>query len=303
MRKIIIFTICLVFGSCYSIPEYDLEKSMDKYEEFDSLEIPLHFDAGIYPFIYVTLKGNKIPLHVDIGDETGNISFNKESLQDIEYKYAGRKNFSAGFNGIIKSNDYFRIDEIEIEGIKFKDILCKKDNTHLPDYLTDMGAIGFNFLKEFNLNIDYGNKLLTLYKKGVIPFNITTSWTSIILNEKPLLSFNGRIQGYGKNFQIGIDTGTIMAGKDNVKNLIRIPLESGFISKQKTDYLDNESKLIVIRELSITYENNLIDSLDFLLYETKQPKDRDIFLGGDFFFKYNTFFDNKNNILYFSKYK
>lgn len=303
MKKIIICTICLVFGSCYSIPKYDPEKSMDNYEKFKSLEIPLYFDAGIYPFIYVTIQGNKIPLHVDIGDETGNIMFNKKSLEDIKYISVGGRNFSAGFNGLIMSNDYFRIDEIEIEGIKFKDIVCKKDNTHLPDYLTDMGAIGFNFLKAFNFKIDYGNKLLTLYKKGFIPDIITTSWTRIILNEKPLLSFNGHIQGYDKKIQIGIDTGTIMAGKGNVKNLIRIPLESGFISKQKTDYLDNESKLIVIKELSITNENNQIDSLDFLLYETKQPKDRDIFLGGDFFFKYNTFFDNKNNILYLSKYK
>ncbi len=303
MRKLLIFTVSLVFSSCYSIPKYDIEKSMDKYEVFKSLEIPLYFDAGIFPFIYVTIQGNKIPVHVDIGNETGNISFKEKSLENINYKSVGGRNFSTDFKGLIKSNAFFTINEIYIEGIKFKNIVCKKENANLPDYLMDIGAIGFNFLKEFNFKIDYKNKLLTLYKKDLIPDNITDSWTRIILNKKPLLTFNGYIQGYNKKFQIGIDTGTIMADKGIVKNLIRIPMESGFISKQKSDYLDNESKLIVLKELSVTNENNLIDSLDFLIYETKQPKDRDIFLGGDFFFKYNTFFDNNNNILCISKYK
>ncbi|MCF6365626.1 MAG: hypothetical protein L3J35_05425 [Bacteroidales bacterium] len=303
MRTILIFTVGLFLCSAYSIPKYDMKKSMDNYEEFKSLEIPLYFDAGIYPFIYVNIQGNKIPVHVDIGDETGNFSFDEKSLESIKYKSVSESNYSTGFNGIIKNNDYFNINEIDIEGIKFRNIVCKKDNTKLPNYLMDIGNVGLNFLKEFNFKIDYKNKLLTLYKKGFIPDDITNYWTKIILNKKPLLTFNGRIQGYNKILQVGIDTGTIMIGKDIVENLIRIPLKHSFISKQKVDYINDELKLKVIRELSITNENSLIDSLDFLIYKTKQPKDRDIFLGGDFFFKYNTFFDNKNNILYISKNK
>ncbi len=308
MRKKIIvllftvITVSLFLVSCYSVPKYDLAKSMDKYKEFKSLEIPLYFDAGIYPFIYINIQGNKIPVHIDIGDETGNFSFKEKTLENIKFQAAGGKNFSVGFNGLIKSNDYFIVNEIDVEGIKFKDLVCKKDNASLPNYLMDIGHIGFNFLKEFNFGIDYKNKLLILYKKGLVPDNITNHWTRIILNKNPPLTFNGYIQGYNKRFHIGIDTGTIMVGKDSVKNLIRVPLKSSFILKQKAYYLDNDFKLKVIRNLSITNENSLIDSLDFLIYETKQPKDRDILLGGDFFFKYNTFFDNKNNVLYISKY-
>ena len=303
MRIILIFTVSFFLCGCYSVPKYDLEKSIANYEEFTSLEIPLYFDAGIYPFIYVNIQGNKIPVHVDIGDETGNFSFKEKSLENIKYQTVGGKNLSMSFNGLIKSNEYFTINEIEIEGMKFKNLVCKKDKANLPNYLMDIGAMGFNFLKEFNFQIDYKNKLLILYKKGLIPDYIINYWTKIILNEKPALTFNGYIQGYNEKFQIGIDTGTIMLDKEMVKNLIRVPLESGFVSKQKSEFLDNESKLRVLKDLSITNGNSLIDGLDFLLYETKQPKDRDIFLGGDFFFKYNTFFDNKNNILYINKYR
>ena len=303
MRKILIFTVSLFLCGCYSIPKYDIGKSMDKYEEFKSLRIPLYFDAGIYPFIYVNIQGNKIPVHVDIGNETENFSFKKKSLENIKYQTVGGRNFSVSFNGLMKSNEYFTINEIDIEGMKFKNLVCKKDNANLPNYLMDIGAMGFNFLKEFNFQIDYKNKLLILYKKDLIPDYITNYWTKIILNKKPALTFNGYIQGYDEKFQIGIDNGTIMLDKEIVKNLIRVPLKSGFISKQKSKFLDNESKLRVLKELSIINENILIDSLDFLLYETKQPKNRDIFLGGDFFFKYNTFFDNKNNILYINKYR
>ncbi len=306
MRKYFIvslFTITLFLSSCYSIPKYDIEKSIDKYEEFESLKIPLHFDAGIYPFIYINIQDNKIPVHVDIGDETGYFSFKEKSLESIKCQSVGERGLSVGFNGLIKSNNYFIVNEIDIEGMKFKNLVCKKDNASLPDYLMNIGNIGFNFLKEFNFEIDYKNKLLILYKKGVIPDSVTNYWTKIILNKKPVLTFNGYIQGYNKKFHIGIDTGTIMVGKGIVKNLIRVPIESSFVLRQKADYLDNEYKLKVIKELSIvTNENSLIDSLDFLIYETKQPKDRDILLGGDFFFKYNAFFDNKNNILYINKY-
>lgn len=299
---ILLFPVSLFLSSCYSIPKYDLERSMDKYEEFKSLKIPLHFDSGIYPFIYINVQGNKIPVHVDIGDETGYFSFKAKSLESIKCQSVGGSGFSVGFNGLIKSNDYFIVNEIDIEGMKFKNLVCKKDNASLPNYLMDIGNIGFNFLKEFNFEIDYKNKLLILYKKGLIPDSITNHWTKIVLNKKSVLTFNGSIQGYNKKFHIGIDTGTIMVGKDIVENLIRVPIESSFILKQKADYLDNEFELKVIKELSITTDNSLIDSLDFLIYETKQPKDRDILLGGDFFFKYNVFFDNKNNILYMSKY-
>ncbi len=298
---VLLFTITLFLSGCYSIPKYDIEKSIDGYEEFEGLKIPLHFDAGIYPFIYINIQGNKIPVHVDIGDETGYFSFKKKTLKNIKYQSADGRNFSVGFNGLIKRNNYFTVNEIDIEGIKFKNIVCKKDNANLPDYLMNIGSVGFNFLKEFNFQIDYKNKLLTLYKKGVIPDNITDHWTKIILNKRPLLTFNGHIRGYDKKFLIGIDTGTIMIGEDIVENLIRIPLDHSFILKQKTDYLGNESELKIIKELTITNEKSFIDNLDFLLHETKQPKNRDIFLGGDFFFKYNTFFDNENNILYVSK--
>jgi len=303
MRKILIFTIGLFLSGCYSIPEYDPGQSMDKYEEFTSLEIPLYLDAGIYPFIYINVQGNKIPVHVDLGDETGNFSFKEQSLENIKYRPVGGGNFSTGLNGLIKSNAYFIVDEIDIEGVKFKNVVCKRDNANLPDYLMDIGAVGLNFLKEFNFELDYKNKLLTLYKQGLIPDFINNYWTKIIFNKKPMLTFSGYIQGYNEKFQIGIDTGTIMIDKGIVKNLIRVPVESGFISKQKTELLDNESKLRVIKGLSITSGNSLLDSLDFLVYETKQPKDRDVFLGGDFFFKYRAFFDNKNNVLYVSKNK
>ena len=303
MRKFLIFTVSLFLCGCYSVPKYDLGKSIVKYEEFKSLEIPLYFDAGIYPFIYVNIQGNKIPVHVDIGDETGNFSFKEKSLENIKYQTVGGRNLSMSFNGLIKSNEYFTINEIEIEGMEFKNLVCKKDNANLPNYLMDIGDMGFNFLREFNFQIDYKNKLLILYKKGLIPDYITNNWTKIILNEKPALTFNGYIKGYNEKFQIGIDTGTILLDKGIVKNLIRVSLKSDFVSKQKSEFLDNESKLRVLKGLSITNGNSLIDGLDFLLYETKQPKDRDIFLGGDFFFKYNTFFDNKNNIIYISKYR
>ncbi len=300
--KALIFSVCLFISSCYSIPRYNPEKSMDKYDEFKNLEIPLYFDAGIYPFIYVNIQGNKIPLHIDIGDETGSFSLKEKSLESIRTNSIAERNAFVDFNGSIKSNEYFKVNEIDIEGVKFKNLVCKKDNANLPNYLMNIGDIGFNFLREFNFKLDYKNKLLTLYKKGFTPDNIGTSWQKIVLNKKPLLTFSGFIQGYDKKLQIGIDTGMIMIGKDIVKNLVRIPLESDFILKQKTDFLYKDPKLKVIKKLSITTENSLINNLDFLMYEIKQPDDRDIFLGGDFFFKYNTFFDNKNNLLYISKY-
>lgn len=300
--KILILVSSLFFGGCYSIQKYDVEKSMNNYNEFKNLEIPLYFDAGIYPFIYVTIEGQKMPLHIDIGNETGNFSLKNKSFESVKNKSIQKSNFSVGFDGLIKNNSYFNMSEIEIEKIKFNNVECKKSSSNLPDYLMDIGNIGFNFLREFNFKLDYKNKKLVLYKKEIIPDNISISWKKIILNKKPLLTFNGYIQGYNKKLQIGIDTGMVMIDKDVVKNLIRIPFESSFILNQKDSFLGNEKKLKVLNELSVINENIMIDNLDFLMYEIKQPDDRDIFLGGDFFFKYNTFFDNKNNILYIDKY-
>ena len=187
------------------------------------------------------------------------------------------------------------------------ELLCTESISGTSPFLMDIGVIGWNLLKEFNILFDYENKQFTLYKHSIIPDIIDISnWFQIKLNTEPSLTFSAQIRDYNENLRFGIDTGSIMIGNnaDNctVKNWIRTNIPDNILSKYSISYFLSNRNFPIIEDISITSQNTSISNLDFLYYQTSQPNDRDGFLGGDFFSKYIVFLDNENNIMYFQKY-
>ena len=108
---------------------------------------------------------------------------------------------------------------------------------------------------------------------------------------------HGILFGFDKEYTIGFDTGAIYVNGEKGYNWIRVDknkLSDNFNPEIEFDFN-------VITANIITAENKKINDLRFLILETSEPADVDIFLGYDFFCKYEVFIDYSASKLYYRK--
>jgi hypothetical protein len=305
MKQALLFSFVFICSSCATFvqPEFRLE-SITNYGAYNHIQLPLTFDAGIYPYVEINIQGRTFAFHVDTGDEVSNLSLTTSQMNDLHFEYTDIKYRANDMDGNIVTKYFFELPDVQIADYSLESILCTESLQRPAPYLMDVGVIGWNLLKQFNLLVDYKDSLLTLYKKGSLAEDPDVSnWNRIALNSDPPLTFAAKLEKYDKVLRMGIDTGSVMMGStaDNcvVTNLIRIELPESVLSQYEISYFMSNLDFPIVPGVTVNSGESTITNLDFLYYRTAQPRNRAGFLGGDFLRKYQVFIDNMHDVLYY----
>jgi hypothetical protein len=309
MKPTLLIPVLFAGMSCSKLqyPEFEPSSDIVNYDQYDQTRLPILFDAGVYPYIEITVQGKVLKLHVDTGDEVSNLSLTSSQMSGLTFEYTDMEYKTSDMQGKTVVKNFFELRDVQIGDYVLEKVLCTESLQRPAPYLMDVGVIGWHLLKKFSPLIDYRNGAITLYKQGHFPEDVNLpNWNTIVLNFEPPLTFSAQIQNYNRVLQLGMDTGSLMVGSsaDNcgVENWIRIEIPQNILNQYSITHFMSNPDFPVINGVSVTSNGSVIENLDFLYYRTEQPANRDGFLGGDFFFKYRVFVDTPNGVLYYQSY-
>ena len=279
----------LIILSCQSKMTFKLrsEELPDK-----PISLPITKDKDLWPTVTIVINGEKVRLHVDTGGEADAISLTREQIKNINLRQLDKESSTINAHGEKRPVHYYTADQIVIDGIRFTN--CEiMEIPSAEDKFDDIGLIGLGFLQYFTVHTDIKNNLMKLYPYGYSSRITDSSWKMIHLDNHN--RFKGKLSGYDKEYKIGFDSGAIYVNGEKGYNWIRVD------EKELTDKIDcrKEYNFNVINTNLVAGKNAIMDSLCFLIFETPQPSGVDIFLGYDFFNKYEVIIDYAASTLYF----
>ena len=294
MRKIMkgtldVFLLLGLLFSCHNQVKFQIlpEEYPDK-----PIDLPIVKDLNLWPSVTLLINGEKVRLHVDNGHESAAITLTKEQIERVKLRRLNKARSTMNAYGEKCLLHSYVADEIVINGNRFTN--CKlMEMPSAEDKFADIGLMGMGFLQLFTVYFDLENDLIILYPRGHYDQIELENWHPIHLDRQN--RFKARLSGYERVFNVGFDTGAIYINGKKGYNWIRVADR-----KLLTDFSSHvEYDFNVLRSDLITSEGTKIDDLLFLIYETPEPDNVDIFLGYDFFSKYEVIVDYSASVLYY----
>lgn len=254
--------------------------------------LPIIKDKGLWPAVTLDIDSEKVRLHVDTGGEADAISLTKEQIKKINLKKLNKTRITVNAYGEKRQLHYYMADEIVVDSNRFTN--CEiMEMPSADDKFENIGLMGLGFLKYFIVYTDFKNNLIKLYPFEYSKRIIDESWKMIDLDKDN--RFKGKLSGYDKEYTIGFDTGAIYVNGEKGYNWIRVDKDE-LLGKYDTDI---EFDYNIITTDIITSKNQEINNLRFIIYETSEPEGVDIFLGYDFFSRYEVIVNYSASILYY----
>ena len=141
--------------------------------------------------------------------ETG--QYDSISLLDIEYLYLRGLGQGAGIQALMSSGNRIRYAGVEVRN---QEVMVLEQNIFDISSRVGMevnGIIGYPFFKDFVVEIDYANKVLTLYKPGRYPRQRMKKGVTVPLsleNNKPYITLEAIAQdGETHEVKVVVDSG------------------------------------------------------------------------------------------------
>lgn len=140
-------------------------------DDFEVLPLGL---KGAIPFFEVQIDGNKLSLGLDTGAEINIID--KGWYQKLStYGRKMRPRNIRGINGHIQTVPCILLEKVSVSEVNLnsmRTVFSSMENINLYEakYKID-GILGFEFLKQFKIGINYRNRKLYLFKKDVLTSN------------------------------------------------------------------------------------------------------------------------------------
>lgn len=263
----------------------------DEYPD-KPLNLPIVKDLNLWPAVTILINDEKARLHVDSGHESAAISLTKEQIARTKLKKLNRTRSTMTADGRKRSLHFYVADEIVIDGFRFTE--CEiMEMASAEDKFANIGLMGRGFLQLFTVYFNFANDLIKLYPGGYSNQIELENWQAIHLDKQN--RFKARLSGYERVFNVGFDTGAIYINGEKGYNWIRVA-DDDLLTRLEPHV---EYNFNVVESDLITTENAKIDDLLFLIYETPEPKDVDIFLGYDFFSRHKVILDYAASMLYY----
>jgi hypothetical protein len=297
LRKILCILVVVFIGSCLSsCGTPHLYSQKDAFDlQYSPSRIPLKFDNGM-PYLTVEIDGIPIDLDLDFGAEGIAIGLMKQTVEQLDVQHSGfLPHYSRSAKGKLYSGRKFRVKNLQIGRIQFRNLLCIYFDMPAPEPFTKRGIVGRKLLREFNVFFDYQHNQLLLYDQNQFPeeLNLKT-WDSFDVDERFLIY--GTLDGCPHMLSIGFDTGLIAQDKNHrFFSIFRN-------SKLASGACSTLAAKKIVHNTSISSSGKTIDNLNILFYAFPIPKYMDLILGHDFFMKYQVFYDLHNRKIFLKKY-
>jgi hypothetical protein len=282
----------VVLNSC-SAPPFTTNIAFDSTDSCKSI-IPIFFDKRNTPFVSIQCNGKSFDSELDLGAEWVPIGLPQNIIDSLNFKSEGLPKLSMNAFGSFAFNRSYSIDDVVLGNLKLKNVLCYS-NSGIPSTLTNKGIIGLQFCEHFDILIDYQHKKVTFYNKNC-PDSLPDlkDWIPFHFTYNKIITIKGQVPGLTKSMKIGFDNGAILNMNGKQYCILR---NRSILSN--SDSVHNFS--IISESASIESQKNIISDLRIAYWDLPQPSSVDLLLGGDFFDKYQVFFNFKNNIMYIKR--
>lgn len=289
VNKLILIILIVIILSCQNKMTFKLNQ--DEIPD-KPLTLTMTNDHDLWPVLTILINGKKVRLHLDTGGEADAISLTKEQIEKILLIKLDKTKSTMMASGKKRTLHYYIANVVEIDSVRFTN--CEIMEMPLQDDKFDnIGLIGWGFLRYFTVFIDFQKDLLELYPAGYTDPSEDNNWHTINLDKNN--RFKVRLTGFDKVFTAGFDTGALYVNGEKGFNWIRVDqkeFQKRFNSRVEFGYQ-------VITSNVITMDNVKIEDQNFLIYETSEPDDADLFLGYDFFSKHKVLIDYAASKMYF----
>jgi hypothetical protein len=274
--------------------------------------LPLSFGSGfkkpnISLAIPVEINGKTIPLIFDMGAYS-NIIISADVIKDVKIHYTGKKIRGLSPLGIFYSRQFvlpiLKIGDFTLHDIVGK-ITTKKwagekywkfDN--FKTLALKNGVVGLSVWKRFNVLVDFRRYRITLYKKGTYPNINFAKWIKVPFQTKyGFIGTNSKIDGV--KVRLTWDTAHIPS---QIKPFAALKNQSYSCPKEFNLMSDN---LKCFTSTNFISSNKKLPNTTFLFKDLGLPKfvPIDGFIGTNYFFENEVFFDFKNNVMYIRHYR
>jgi predicted aspartyl protease len=294
--KFLINTLCLFFAlqSLTVLAENTL--ATETY-------LPLQFNTGNpapygIPSTIITIQSKAIPILFDTGASKSDITLSEHALKNIHVLFTGKKICFNAFDGRHCQKEFI-VPEIKIGDFLLKNVkglLVSKlwDSHHDKGFIateaSQNGVIGFNFLSQFNVLLDYPSSKVTLIKRNTaLNHYDVTNWVSIPFENHLLthLKLNNR------PMTMIWDTGAIPSViKKSVVNYFK-----SMPCPRNAPYFGKDCSAIEANFFS-TAQNQLLPNTWFKITDIPSYAPFDGLIGSNFYRENLVYFDFDNHRIY-----
>jgi hypothetical protein len=259
---------------------------------FDSSRIPLKFDHG-YPYLTLFTRDDSFDVFLDTGAAQSALILLPETVQTMRLAAKGE------VRGILTNYGEYRyrrsiLSEVRLGDVVFWNVACDQDSLSIPGMTRRRGRMGLALLRPFCVLIDYG-------ASGLVLFNPDRSADSLLTgggNRFPFqdsedgILISGSVDGQDDERTWLLDTGVTASDGSGYFNLLK---PKRF--REIKDVQERDGRCFV-KNRSLRIGSTVIDSLNLVSHDFRQPKGVDGFLGADFFMKHRVLVDFKKSMIY-----
>lgn len=280
-RYFFVFTLFLF--SC--MRAFSMEDFAISNENFNKVEIPISFVSKGLPTVEVKIDNQTYHLILDTGADSVAMAFVPSALERLNPTYLKAQKKSLDVHGNSYQERIFKLSQTLIGNLKIANLIGSEE---LRSFIPCDGIIGNQFLKHFNVYIDYQNLKVFLYPQSTYPSELELGkWQKVAFEHNNIgIIVSGRFAGNKKELKLCLDTGMCLIQNGRTYGLLKPQNMPGLFMKRKA----YETKAFYI-------DGSDLGPMAFIASDFKQPP-VDGFLGHNFFSRYQVFIDFNQEVLY-----
>lgn len=254
-------------------------------ENFNKVEIPISFVSKGFPTVEVKINNQTYHLILDTGADSVAMAFVPSALERLNPTYLTDQRKSLDVHGNPYQERTFKLPQTMIGDLKIANLI---GNEELRSFIPCDGIIGNQFLKHFNVYIDYQSLKVFLYPQSTYPSELELDkWQKVSFEHNNIgIIVSGRFARNKKELKLCLDSGMCLIQNGRTYGLLKPRKMPGLFIKRKT----YETKAFYIDGIDF-------GPMDFMAFDFEQPP-VDGFLGHNFFSRYLVFIDFNQEVLF-----
>lgn len=294
-KLFLIILLSMVVVGCTTFQQFQIPDNV--MEHVESLSVPLHFGEQWKKHSSLTLIIQEKACHLLVDTAfDGTIGLKPKIIDTLALPVIGRTTYRDA-EGKTYHGRQVLLPTAQLGILTLSNIPAQEDLFGPEEF---DGHIGRGVLQNFNLLIDYRNKLLTFYKKTHLPeFLHEPEWFTAPLNEKMQITIE--MMPSATPYVVGLDTGS---------NAFAIPQTSDLATSIVNTYGITEENTIINQRNGMTVYRYVLDNfsidgyplggMEIILADMAKYMGNGI-LGYDFFYNNLVYLDFHNRRLYLKK--
>lgn len=266
--------------------------------------------------VFITVKVNEVPLTFLLDTGVSQTLLFSIGEKDIEFKNSEKTKFSGlggdlEIEGLVSRNNRININD-DIKDFRHTIYIILDEDFNFSSYvgIPVHGIMGYDFFKNYPVEIDYTSKKITIYKDQKYYKRKTRKFTEIpisIENKKPYIIADLELSNEIEPSKLLIDTGNsdaVWLFPEAIKNFLKSrPHIENFLGRGfNGDIYGMRGRIHQLNLQNFKFEIPIVAVPDENSIKNVQfAKDRKGSIGGELMRRFTTVFDYKNNKLLLKK--